>query len=81
MNFSSRKLKTSPEMSHPPAPERLEAAYDKQQDIYADFFAVLDNATCDDTLQLLREYQETEPRLNVVWEPENRTVAGAYFRG
>src|SRR5207248_3523996 len=26
-------------------------------------------------------YQETEPRLNVVWAPENRSVAGAYFRG
>jgi dolichol-phosphate mannosyltransferase len=45
------------------------------------FFAVLDNATTDNTLDLLREYAVAEPRLNVVWAPENRCVVDAYVRG
>lgn len=45
------------------------------------FFAVLDRATTDNTLDLLREYSETEPRLIVVWAPENRCVVDAYIRG
>jgi dolichol-phosphate mannosyltransferase len=45
------------------------------------FFAVLDRATTDNTLDLLREYADTEPRLSVVWAPENRCVVEAYIRG
>jgi dolichol-phosphate mannosyltransferase len=45
------------------------------------FFAVLDRATTDNTLDLLREYAKTEPRLLVVWAPENRCVVDAYIRG
>jgi len=45
------------------------------------FFAVLDNATEDDSLSLLHELAKTEPRLKVVWAPENDCVAGAYVRG
>src|SRR5690242_9309330 len=45
------------------------------------FFAVLDRATTDNTLELLREYALTEPRLQVVWAPENRCVVDAYVRG
>jgi dolichol-phosphate mannosyltransferase len=45
------------------------------------FFAVLDNATTDNTVELLRGYAETEPRLVVVWAPENRCVVDAYMRG
>ncbi len=45
------------------------------------FFAVLDRATKDNSLELLREYERTEPRLRVVWAPENRGVVDAYIRG
>src|SRR5438309_242311 len=45
------------------------------------FFAVLDNATHDNSLELLREYARIEPRLRVVWAPENRGVVDAYVRG
>lgn len=47
----------------------------------ATFFAVLDNANKDNTLALLREFAATEPRLHVVWAPENRCVVDAYVRG
>lgn len=45
------------------------------------FFAVLDKATTDNTLELLREYALTEPRLEVIWAPENRCAVDAYIRG
>jgi dolichol-phosphate mannosyltransferase len=45
------------------------------------FFAVLDKATHDNSLELLRELEAREPRLRVVWAPENRNVVDAYFRG
>lgn len=45
------------------------------------FFAVLDRATKDNSLELLREYEKLEPRLKVVWAPENRGVVDAYVRG
>lgn len=45
------------------------------------FFAVLDRATTDDSILLLRKYADTEPRLTVVWAPENRCAVDAYIRG
>jgi len=45
------------------------------------FFAILDKATTDNTLELLRELEKNEPRLKVVWAPENRSVVDAYIRG
>jgi dolichol-phosphate mannosyltransferase len=45
------------------------------------FFAVLDKATTDNTLEQLREYAVAEPRLNVVWAPENRCLVDAYIKG
>lgn len=45
------------------------------------FLAVLDNVCKDGTTDLLREYASTEPRLRVVWAPENRSVVDAYKRG
>jgi dolichol-phosphate mannosyltransferase len=47
----------------------------------ATFFAVLDRANKDDSLELLREYALSEPQLHVVWAPENRCVVDAYMRG
>jgi dolichol-phosphate mannosyltransferase len=46
-----------------------------------DFFAVIDKASTDDTLDRLKCMSATEPRLVVVWAPENLCVAGAYVRG
>ncbi len=45
------------------------------------FFAILDRATKDNSLQLLRDYERAEPQLRVVWAPENRGVVDAYVRG
>jgi dolichol-phosphate mannosyltransferase len=45
------------------------------------FFAVLDRATTDNTLDLLRDYSLLESRLIVVWAPENRCAVDAYIRG
>ena len=45
------------------------------------FFVVLDNATQDNTPDLLRDFARTEARLQVIWAPENRSVVDAYVRG
>jgi dolichol-phosphate mannosyltransferase len=45
------------------------------------FFAVLDTVTKDGTLSLLRDLASNEPRLTVVWAPENRCVVDAYVAG
>jgi dolichol-phosphate mannosyltransferase len=44
-------------------------------------FAVLDRVSRDGTLDLLRGLEAEEPRLRVVWAPENRCVVDAYLRG
>lgn len=46
-----------------------------------EFFAVLDRVSKDGTLDALREFASAEPRLRVVWAPENRGVVDAYVRG
>jgi len=45
------------------------------------FFAVLDRASRDGTLPLLQDLSRSEPRLHVVWAPENTCVVDAYLRG
>ncbi len=45
------------------------------------FFVVLDRVSKDDTLDQLRGYSETDPRLFPVWAPENRSIVDAYKRG
>jgi dolichol-phosphate mannosyltransferase len=45
------------------------------------FFAVVDNASTDDTRSLLESYAAADHRLTVVWAPENRCVVDAYVRG
>ena len=45
------------------------------------FLAILDRASTDGTRELLRDYQRREPRLRVVWAPEDRSVVDAYLRG
>lgn len=46
-----------------------------------EFFTVLDRVSKDGTLEVLRDFSEAEPRLKVVWAPENRCVVDAYVRG
>lgn len=45
------------------------------------FFAVIDNVSKDDTLEILKDLQARQSKLNVVWAPENRCVVDAYVRG
>lgn len=44
-------------------------------------FVVLDRVSTDGTLALMREYAHQEPRLRVIWAPENRCVVDAYIAG
>jgi dolichol-phosphate mannosyltransferase len=45
------------------------------------FFAVFDRVTKDESLDLMRALERSEPRLRVVWAPENRCIVDAYLRG
>lgn len=45
------------------------------------FFAIFDRVTSDSSLDRMRALEKTEPRLRVVWAPENRCVVDAYMRG
>jgi dolichol-phosphate mannosyltransferase len=45
------------------------------------FFAVLDTVSTDNSLALLRDLARTEPRLRVVWAPEDECIVDAYLRG
>ncbi|MGA2144604.1 MAG: glycosyltransferase [Bryobacteraceae bacterium] len=45
------------------------------------FFAILDTVSTDNTLARLRDLAKADPRLCVVWAPENRCIADAYVRG
>jgi dolichol-phosphate mannosyltransferase len=44
-------------------------------------FVVLDNASKDGTLGLLRSISESDARVVLIWAPENRSVVDAYMRG
>ena len=44
-------------------------------------FCVFDNVCKDKTLVIVEEYSEKNPRVQIVWAPENRCVVDAYFRG
>jgi len=44
-------------------------------------FCVLDNVSKDRTRVLVEELSDREPRIKVIWAPENRCVVDAYFRG
>lgn len=45
------------------------------------FFAILDRACKDNTLELLKAHTVVQPQLHVVWAPENKSVVDAYVRG
>src|SRR5712692_2687848 len=45
------------------------------------FFAVLDHASKDGTLELLRDLAKRQTQLRVIWAPQNRSVVDAYIRG
>lgn len=44
-------------------------------------YSVLDNVSKDGTRQLIEQFALHEPRLQLIWAPENRCVVDAYFRG
>ena len=44
-------------------------------------FLVFDNVCKDGTVDRAREVAAADPRVRVVWAPENRCVVDAYFRG
>lgn len=44
-------------------------------------FVVLDNASKDGTLDLIRHLSEVDPRIDLIWAPENRSVVDAYMCG
>jgi dolichol-phosphate mannosyltransferase len=44
-------------------------------------FTIFDTSCTDGTLQRARELEEHEPRLTVIYAPENTCVVDAYFRG
>ncbi len=43
-------------------------------------FVLIDRATKDNSLELLREYAQQDPRLEVIWAPETRGLVAAYIR-
>ena len=45
------------------------------------FFVVIDRASRDQTLDLVQAHSAKQPRLRVIWAPENRGVVDAYVRG
>lgn len=45
------------------------------------FFAILDSASTDGTLALLKELEKELPELQVVWAPDNTCVVDGYLRG
>jgi dolichol-phosphate mannosyltransferase len=44
-------------------------------------FCVVDNASRDRTKEAVAAWNQREPRVRLVWAPENRCVVDAYFRG
>jgi len=44
-------------------------------------YFVIDNASKDKTLDLAREQEKKDPRFEVVWAPQNRSVVDAYLNG
>ncbi len=45
------------------------------------FFCVFDTVCTDGAVELVRALAAEEPRLRVIWAPENRSVVDAYVRG
>src|SRR5436190_24130479 len=45
------------------------------------FLAIVDEASKDDTLNILEAHAANVPQLTVVWAPENRSVVDEYVRG
>ncbi len=44
-------------------------------------YFIIDNVSKDKTLDFAKELQENDPRFEVVWAPENRSVVDAYLKG
>jgi dolichol-phosphate mannosyltransferase len=46
-----------------------------------DVFVVFDRISTDGTIDVVREFAREEPRVHVIWAPENRSITDAYLRG
>jgi dolichol-phosphate mannosyltransferase len=44
-------------------------------------YFIIDNVSKDRTLELARQLSEEDPRFEVVWAPDNRSVVDAYLKG
>ena len=44
-------------------------------------FCVLDEVSKDGTRQLVQQFGQRDPRVRLIWAPDNRCVVDAYFRG
>jgi dolichol-phosphate mannosyltransferase len=45
------------------------------------FFAIFDGVSHDESLDMMNQLAQNEPRVTIVWAPENRCVVDAYIRG
>jgi dolichol-phosphate mannosyltransferase len=57
------------------------AACSKQNFKSITAYVILDSVSKDQTRALLEEFAKNEPRLAVIWAPENRGIVDAYIRG
>lgn len=48
---------------------------------HSKLFCILDNISKDRTREKIIEWEKKDPRVTLVWAPENRCVVDAYFRG
>jgi len=46
-----------------------------------EIFTVFDTVSKDGTIDIVRQLAQREPRIKIVWAPENRSVVDAYVRG
>lgn len=53
----------------------------RQIDANAKVFCILDNACRDATKERIADFSQHDPRVVLVYAPENRCVVDAYFRG
>lgn len=44
-------------------------------------FYVLDNVSKDGTIEKIKAWEKKDPRIKLIWAPENRSAIDAYFRG
>jgi dolichol-phosphate mannosyltransferase len=61
--------------------EILEAAASWEEQVKTRIFFVVDRVSTDNTLEIVESLHEGDPRVELVWAPENQCVADAYVTG